>query len=264
MASPTQPTEPAPTREPTPEDTAPPAATGGIAPAGAATDRSVGGTDQAPLATDDKSVDDAVGRVVHSAVEALSKAGTVSASALSDALENAGRSLSRRVVAGAADRRGMGDRDALARALADRPHTPVLASATTAALAIKVASKFKRLGFLAKRSPMWLLATAVPALAASVGRGADELGMVVAHLIERARAAGVEPDLERVRRAAVQIVSHQPVDPETEPSHGGLALAWLKRAARAALPFTAGVATADPEGLAEAAASVDPALLGPA
>jgi hypothetical protein len=38
---------------------------------------------------------------------------------------------------------------------------------------------------------------------------------------------------------------------------------WLRRAARAALPFTAGVATADPEGLATAAAAVDPVTLGP-
>jgi hypothetical protein len=260
MASPTQPREPGPSRGPTPEDTA-----AHTVPPAAGTHPAPTGTDHAPpLATDDASVADAVTGVVRSAVDALSKAGTVSAAALSDALESAGRSLSRRVVAGAATRRGMGDRDTLARALADRPHTPVLASATGAALAVKVVSRFKRLGFLAKKSPMWLVATAVPALAASVSRGADELGMVASHLIERALAAGVEPDQERVRRAAVQIVSHKPVDPETEPSHGGLALIWLKRAARAALPFTAGVATADPEGLAEAAASVDPALLGPA
>ena len=87
--------------------------------------------------------------------------------------------------------------------------------------------------------------------------------MVASHLVQRARSQGVEPDLERVRRAAVQIVSHRPVDPEVEPSHGALAVRWLRRAARAALPFTAGAATADPEGLATAAATVDPASLGP-
>ncbi len=87
--------------------------------------------------------------------------------------------------------------------------------------------------------------------------------MVASHLVHRARAAAVEPDLERVRRASVQIVSHLPVDPEVEPSHGRLALGWLRRAARAALPFTAGVATADPEGLAAAASDLDPTLLGP-
>jgi hypothetical protein len=108
---------------------------------------------------------------------------------------------------------------------------------------------------------MWLLATAVPTLVASVTRGADELGMVAAHLIHRARAEGIEPDLERVRRAAVQIVSHRTVDPDSEPSHGALAVQWLRRAARAVLPFTSGIATADPEGLAAAASELDPRTL---
>ncbi len=88
--------------------------------------------------------------------------------------------------------------------------------------------------------------------------------MVASHLVHRARAEGVEPDIERVRRAAVQIVSRRPIDPETEPSHGALVVQWLRRAFRAALPFTAGVATADPEGLARAAADVDTARLGAA
>jgi hypothetical protein len=57
-------------------------------------------------------------------------------------------------------------------------------------------------------------------------------------------------------------VSRRRIDPDTEPSHGGLAVAWLRRAARAALPFTAGVATADPEGIAAAAEAVDPTTLG--
>jgi hypothetical protein len=211
----------------------------------------------------DPQVDREVRGVVQAAVDAISRAGTVSAAGITDALENAGRSLTRRVVTGAAIQRGgVADRDSLARALADRPRIPALGSATTAAVALKVAGRFRRLGFLARRTPAFLVATAVPALVASVSRGADELGMVSSYLVERARAHGVEPDLERVRRASVQIVSHRPVDPEVEPSHGVLALLWLRRALRAALPFTAGVATADPEGLASAAAAVDPVLLG--
>jgi hypothetical protein len=117
-------------------------------------------------------------------------------------------------------------------------------------------------GFLARRTPLWLVATAVPALVASVTRGADELRLLASHLVHRARAKGIEPDPERVRRAAVQIASRQAVDPEREPSHGRLVVAWLRRAFRAALPFTAGVATSDPEGLAAAAADVDPTQLG--
>jgi hypothetical protein len=219
-------------------------------------------TGQAPA--DDGSVAAGVTGVVRSAVDAVSKAGTISVSGVTETLERAARSLSRRVVADAESRRPpIGDRAALAKALATKPPAPALAGATAAALALRFARRFKPLKGLAKRSPVWLLATAVPALVASVARGADELGMVASHLIHRARAAGVEPDPERVRRAAVQIVSHKPVDPEVEPSHGTLAFGWLKRAARAALPFTAGVATADPEGLAEAASAFDPELLAP-
>jgi hypothetical protein len=223
------------------------------------------GVSAAPGApSDDGSVAAGVAGVVRSALDAASKAGTISVSGLTDALERAGRSLSRRVVEGAETRRPpIADRAALATALADKPPAPALAGATAAAVALRVATRFKPLSALAKRSPMWLLAAAVPALAASVTRGADELGMVASHLIHRARATGVEPDLERVRRTAVQIVSRKPVDPEVEPSHGTLAFGWLKRAARAALPFTAGVATADPEGLAEAAAAFDATRLGP-
>jgi hypothetical protein len=139
---------------------------------------------------------------------------------------------------------------------------PIFATATAAALTLRIAGRFRGLKFVAKRSPMWLLATAVPALVASVSRGSEELGLVAGYLAARSRQVGIEPDLERVRRTAVQIVSHRRIDPDAEPSHGGLAVAWLRRAARAALPFTAGVATADPEGLAAAAEAVDPATLG--
>jgi len=216
-------------------------------------------------ATDDPRVADDVRGVVQAAVDAISRAGTVSAAGITDALERAGRSLTRRVVTGAAtERAAMADRHTLAQALADKPRIPALGSATTAAVALKIAGRFRRVGFLVRRMPAFLVATAVPALVASVSRGADELGMVSSHLVHRARAQGVEPDLERVRRAAVQVVSHRAVDPEVEPSHGALALLWLRRAFRAALPFTAGVATADPEGLASAAAEVDADLLGAA
>jgi hypothetical protein len=236
---------------------------GGIPMDGAPVRGDLGAT--GPPATTDHVVADEVQGVVQTALDAVARAGTVSAAGVADALESAGRSLSRRVVArAAAGREAMADRHALAHALADKPRVPALGSATLAALALKVASRFRRLGFLARRTPAFLLATAVPALVASVSRGAEELGLVSAHLIARARAEGVEPDLERVRRAAVQLVSHRPVDPEVEPSHGGLAVIWLRRAVRAALPFTAGVATADPEGLARAAADVDPTLLGAA
>lgn len=234
-----------------------PTEAGGRAPG----DRPGAGVDPAT----DPVVAEGVQGVVQAAVDAVSRAGTVSAAGLTDALERAGRALSRRVVADAAEvHQGLADRKELARALADKPAVGALGSATTAAMAIRFAGRFRRLGFLAKRTPAFMVAAAVPAVYASVTRGANELGMVASHLTHRARAAGVEPDPERVRRAAVQIVLRRTVDPEVEPSHGALALGWLKRAVRAALPFTAGVATADPRGLAAAAAEVDVTLLGPA
>jgi hypothetical protein len=212
----------------------------------------------------DAAVDEEAAGLVRTALDTVARAGTVSVGAVSDALESGARNLARRVVADAAARRAVPDRDALARSLAAKPDVPIFATATAAAVALRVAGRFRRLKFLAKRSPVWLLATAVPALVASVSRGAEELGLVAGYLAARARATGVEPDLERVRRVAVQVVSRRQIDPEAEPSHGSLAVAWLRRAARAALPFTAGVATADPEGLAAAAEAVDPATLGAA
>jgi hypothetical protein len=150
---------------------------------------------------------------------AAGRAGTASAAGVGDAAERAARALARRVVAGAATRRhALSDRASLARALSEKPHTPAIASAAAAAVGLRFLTRYKGLGVLAKRTPMWLLATAVPTLVASVTRGADELGMVAAHLIHRARAEGIEPDLERVRRAAVQIVSHRTVDPTASPA----------------------------------------------
>ncbi|HEX6419497.1 MAG TPA: hypothetical protein VFZ77_13435 [Acidimicrobiales bacterium] len=209
-------------------------------------------------------IEDEARGIVETAIDTVTRAGDVSAAGLAAALDSAGRALTRRVVGGAdTQHRGLGDRGALARALADRPRVPPLAGATGIAVMLRLARR-TRLGFIARRTPAFLVAAAVPALVASVTRGADELGMVASHLVHRARAAGVEPDIERVRRVAVQVVSRQQVDPEVEPGHGALVLGWLRRAVRAALPFTAGVATADPEGLAAAAGAVDPDLLGPA
>jgi hypothetical protein len=204
--------------------------------------------------------------LVRSGLEAMARAGELSAAGATDALESGGRSLARRVVTGAAAGADveLADRRQLEKALAERPTVSALGGATTAAMLVKFAGRFKRLGFLARKTPAFLVAAALPAVLASVTRGADELGMVASHLVHRARAEGVEPDLERVRRAAVQIVSGRAVDPESEPSHGPLVVRWMRRAVRATLPFTAGVATADPRGLAATAAAVDTATLGAA
>jgi hypothetical protein len=216
----------------------------------------------APPEDDRGSVAADVRAVVENAVSSVGRAGTVSAAGVADAVEGAGRSLARRVVDRAvADPRHVPDYGRLAEAMAEKPGTTLLASGTAAAATLRILQRFGPLKALGKRTPAFLLATAVPVLVASVSRGAEELGLVASHLVLRAREHGVDPDPERVRRAAVQIVRRLPIDPDNEPSHGPLAVAWLRRAARAALPFTAGVTTADPEGLAAAAAQVDPEAL---
>jgi hypothetical protein len=204
-------------------------------------------------------VADDVRELVAAALTAVGRAGTTSAASLADTVEGAGRSLTRRVVSGALDApRPVGDRRLLADALAARPATPVLASATGAALVARSLSRFRLLNFLSRRTPMWIMAGLVPALIASVSRGADELGMIASHLVRRTRDAGLEPDPERIRRAAVQVMSGAPIDPDVEPGHGALVVAWFRRAFRTALPFASGIATRDPEGLAAVAAEVDP------
>jgi hypothetical protein len=200
--------------------------------------------------------------VVENAVSAVGRTGYTSVSGVADAVEGAGRALARRVVEKAvADPRHVPDHSRLAEALAEKPGTTLLAGGTAAAASARLLRRFGPLKFLGKRTPAFLLATAVPALVASVSRGADELGLVSAHLVLRAREAHVEPDPEVLRRVAVQVVTGAPIDPTDEPRHGPLALAWLRRAARASLPFTAGVATRDPEGIAARTAAVDPAIL---
>jgi hypothetical protein len=214
---------------------------------------------------EERAASDEVMGVVQAAVGVLGRAGTASVGAVGDAVEGAGRALTRKMVGDAVTSpRAMADRETLARALAERPMAPALAGATVAALGLRLAGRARRLGFLTRRTPMWLLATAVPALLASVSRGSDELRLVASHLVLQARAKGIEPDPERVRRVAVQIASRRAVDPEQEPNHGPLVVSWLRRAFRAALPFTAGVATSDPDGLAAAAADVDPTRLAAA
>lgn len=204
----------------------------------------------------------AVRDLVRTAITSVGRAGTVSLGAVGDAAEGPGRALAARITAGAfTSPKPVPDRAALAAALEEQPRSPLLGGATGAAMAAKVARRVGPLRFLARRTPMWLVITAAPAIHASVTRGAEELALVASHLVHRARTAGLEPDPERVRRAAVQLVGGAQVDPEAEPRYAPLAVAWFQRALRATLPFSPGVATRNPGTLARAAAAVDPATL---
>jgi hypothetical protein len=207
--------------------------------------------------------DSAVKAVVNGLKSALGRAGSLTASGLGEAVEAPVRALTRRAAesAVAAPRAALTKEEGLAKALAARPGSPVLGNTAATALAARVARRFGPLKFLARKTPMWVIAAAGPALYASVTRGADEVGMVASHLAHRARAAGMQPDPELVRRAAVQLLSGTTVDTSSAPRHGPLVMSWLTRAVKAALPFGAAVATRDPASLAAAAARVPPAVV---
>ncbi|HVE45228.1 MAG TPA: hypothetical protein VNA57_00575 [Acidimicrobiales bacterium] len=212
-----------------------------------------------PLPGNEGSIAAAVRDLVRTALTAAGKAGSVSLTAVGDTLESPARGLAGRITAGAVSQpRSVASQADLAAALADQPRAPQLGGATGAALAAKVAKRVGPLRFLARRTPLWLVVTAAPALHASVSLGAEELALVSSHLVHRARADGLEPDAERVRRAAVQLLSGATVDPDVEPRYAPLAVAWLQRALRAALPFSSGVATRNPIPLAQAASALDP------
>ena len=185
------------------------------------------------------------------------RATRAASSGLSSGVDAAARTLARRVVKGAmADPHDLPDRDTLARALASTDTGPMIGGAAVAALAMSLTRRLKGATFALKRTPLWVATAVGPPLYQSVNRGAQELGLVASPLVVRARRAGIEPDPERVRRVAVQILTGDPVDPTSEPRHGQLGARWLKRAARAAMPLTGDVRTRDPRGLAPIAAGV--------
>jgi hypothetical protein len=180
-------------------------------------------------------------------------------------VEGTARVLVRRVINGSLDHpKPVAGEPVLASALATRTEPPAVGKATGALLTARFIRRFGPLKVVFARTPMWLIVAAVPALYASVVRGAEELDLVASHLVQRARATGVDPDRERLRRVAVQVLNGDPIAPDAEPRHGPLAVRWLRRAGRAALPFSRGVSTRNPGGVAAAAASVPPSWLAPA
>jgi hypothetical protein len=206
--------------------------------------------------------DTAVKAVVNGLKAGLGKAGSLTAAGLTEAVDAPMRALTRRAAENAvAAPRPVADENTLARLLAERPSAPAIGNAAAAALAAKVVQRFGKLKFFARRTPMWVVAAVGPALYGSVTRGSDEIALLASHLVHRTRAAGMEPDPERVRRAAVQLATGVPVDTGADARHGPLVLSWVTRALKASLPFGAGVATHQPASLAAAAAAIPPAVV---
>jgi hypothetical protein len=134
--------------------------------------------------------------VVQAAVDAVGRAGTASAATVGDAVEGAGRSLTRRMVGDAlAAPRAVADRDALARALAERPATPALGGATAAALGLRSLVDDDRLaGFWLHLDADVLDDAVMPAVDYRLpgGLSPTELGEVLRVLLASGRAVGME------------------------------------------------------------------------
>jgi len=158
---------------------------------------------------------------------------------------------------GGADLLGGGVEDA-ARALVDRRVQRAVQSATPAsavdvvlALSAEAPSSTARVGQAAAwlasrgrfakaiggRTPAGLVLTLGPGLYEAVSRGLRGLDASAAHLVQRARDAGIEPDPALVRSAVVQALTGKPVDPQGEPDHGALVRLWLAEAGRSIAPF---------------------------
>src|SRR5689334_22600111 len=116
--------------------------------------------------------------VVAGAIGGVLDAGKVTASTVADGAESAARALAHRVVGDAvAKPRPIGDQRLLADALAAKPEHNLAGIAVGSALALRTLKRLGPLAKLTKRSPAWLAISALPAFAASVTRGADELAL---------------------------------------------------------------------------------------
>ncbi len=202
----------------------------------------------------------AAGGVVQAVTSTLAKGGQASAGAVSRSAEGAATTLTGRVIRSAlAQPRSIEDTTELARALVTRPTGASLAGPVVA-MAARAASKFGALRFLTHRTPMWLLASLVPALWAAMARGTNELSALASYLASRARSDGIEPDPGRLEAAVVQLALGQPVDPDSEVRHGPLVLRWLGSGAWGVLALGNRGRT-DPRRLAAAAAAVPTSIL---
>lgn len=176
-----------------------------------------------------------------------------------DALDLARTLLSRARAAagGGADLLGGGVEEAV-RALVERrvqravrtaPHTtaadvvlaltsaPTSSTARAGQAAAWLASRGRVARAVGGRTPAGLALTLGPGVYAALARNLRGLDAAAAHLVSRARQAGVEPHAERVGRVVVQALTGTPVDPSSEADVGALVRLWLADAGRSVAPF---------------------------
>jgi hypothetical protein len=215
----------------------------------------------AALEEDRSGVLAAAAGVVQAVAGTLAKGGQASAAAVSRSTESAATTLTKRVIRNAlAQPRDLKNTAALTQALATRPSGTMLAG-PIAAMAARAASKVSALRFLTKRTPMWMLATVIPALWSAVARGTNELSALASYLTVRAESEGVEPDPARLETTVVQIALGQPVDPDADIRHGPLVLRWLGTGAWGIVAM-GNRGRSDPRRLAAAASAVPVSILG--
>jgi len=121
--------------------------------------------------------------------------------------------------------------------------------------------------FIGGRTPAGLALRFGPGLYEAVARSVRGLDAAAAHLVARAREAGVEPHPHRVRAAVVQALTGDRLDPAADPDHTALVRLWLADAGRRVVPFGLGRISGftrgrTPEAVAAALASVDVGKLG--
>lgn len=117
------------------------------------------------------------------------------------------------------------------------------------------------------RTPAGLALTVGPGLYEAIARSVRGLDAAAAHVVSRARQAGVEPDPRKVRAVVVQALTGKPIDPVAEPDHGALVRLWLAEAGRSVAPFglrrLSGLTRGrTPEAVAAALGAVDVRRLG--
>lgn len=95
-------------------------------------------------------------------------------------------------------------------------------------------------GRLAGRHPAGLALRYGPAVVDAVQGNLTRLDAVAAHLVRRARGAGVEPDPERLARVVVQVLADLPVDADDDVSRAVLLKRWARDVGRSLLPFGGG------------------------
>lgn len=108
---------------------------------------------------------------------------------------------------------------------------------------------------LGGRSPVGLAVRFGPTIHAAVSGNLHRFDAAASYLVGRAVEQQLVPDPVRIRRAVVQALAGDPIDPKTEPDHASLLGLWFQGAARDVVPFGHRIAGLRPRRTPEAIAA---------